>query len=206
MKRLACSICLRALPVCICAALPAQPIANRWPLHILQHRQEQGHALNTALIASLGLLQCDMHLVTDAPVETTLPTDLKSELDQALLIYPGLESTDVAQLDINEVPLRPLLLLDASWRKSRRMLLASHWLQSLPRISFVMTEPSRYRIRKEPEPGYCSSLEALCAVLGSLEQDQEKYKPLLHSMDVMIKQQIEQMGKATFCRNYSYSG
>ncbi len=97
---------------------------------------------------------------------------------------------------------RPLLLLDASWRKSRRLLLSSPWLQSLPAISVDLQVPSRYRIRREPAANYCSSLEAVCAVLAQLERNQQKYQPLLATMDHMIDLQIAQMGVATFQRNY----
>jgi DTW domain-containing protein YfiP len=141
-------------------------------------------------------------MVTDAPVEDTLSAAVLAALTDAVLIYPGQRSGDVAQLDIAETTVRPLLLLDASWKKSRRMLLTSPWLQSLPRISCDLHAPSRYRIRREPAATYCSSLEAACAVLGSLERNPEKYKPLLAAMDAMIDQQIEQMGEATFRRNY----
>jgi DTW domain-containing protein len=188
---------------CLCAALPQQPIANRWPLHILQHRQEKKHALNTAWIAGLGLVQCQLHAVTDAPVEETLPAALLEELANALLLYPGQQGRHVTHPDFAEMATRPLLILDASWRKSRRLLLTSPWLQALPRISFDLQTPSRYRIRREPAASYCSSLEAACLVLGSLEQDHGKYKPLLATMDLMIGKQIEQMGEETFRRNYS---
>ncbi len=124
-----------------------------------------------------------------------------SALNNAWLIYPGEESSNVADIDPATLMARPLILLDASWRKSLRMLLTSGWLQGLPRISFELTS-SRYRIRKEPMTNYCSSLEAICTVLGTLERDQEKYAPLLSSMDVMVDQQIAHMGEATYRRNY----
>ncbi len=202
MKRISCMRCQRPLPACLCTALPQYAIANRWPVHILQHRQEQDHALNTARIAVLGLGQCQLHAVTDAPVEDTLPAALRAELDHALLIYPGPQSRDIAELESDEARTRPLLLLDASWRKSRRLLLTSPWLQTLPRISFDLQAPSRYRIRREPEKNYSSSLEALCTVLGRLEHDEQKYAPLLAAMDAMIEQQIEHMGEVKFRRNY----
>ncbi|MES2625239.1 MAG: tRNA-uridine aminocarboxypropyltransferase [Pseudomonadota bacterium] len=202
MKRESCNRCQRPLPVCLCSSLPVSAIDNHWPLHILQHQQEKGHAINTAQIAVLGLAQCQLHTVTDAPVEDTLPAAVLAELSNAVLIYPGSDSRDVAQITSQELAYRPLLLLDASWRKSRRMLFASPWLQTLPRISFALTSPSRYRIRKEPLANYCSSLEALCVVLGSLEKNFAKYAPLLTTMDVMIEQQIEKMSEATYRRNY----
>lgn len=202
MKRLHCQRCLRPFTACLCAALPAEPITNRWSAHILQHVQERNHALNTARIAALGLQQCELHAVNDAAVETTLAPALLASLANALLIYPGDNSTDVSQLVAADIEGRPLLLLDASWRKSRRLLLGSPWLQQLPRISVALPAASRYRIRREPEPGYCSSLEALCHVLGTLEGDHPRYQPLLAAMDVMVNQQIERMGEATYRRNY----
>src|SRR5687768_1877099 len=131
MKRISCNRCLRPSSVCLCAVLPKHPLDNCRPVHILQHRQEQAHALNTAHIAMLGLRQCQLHIVTDAPVETTLSPELMAELAGAWLIYPGEQTTNVDELTSNEIELRPMVLLDASWRKSRRMLLASTWLQAL---------------------------------------------------------------------------
>ncbi|MES2605339.1 MAG: tRNA-uridine aminocarboxypropyltransferase [Pseudomonadota bacterium] len=202
MKRPRCERCELPLAACLCAALPVAPIANQWPVHILQHKQERTHALNTARIAMLGLQQCQLHAVSDAPVETTLSVAVVASLASALLIYPGTDSTDVSHLRLDDVVGRPLLLLDASWRKSRRLLLGSSWLQQLPRISVALPTPSRYRIRREPQPGYCSSLEALCHVLGTLEGDHARYAPLLAAMDLMVEQQITQMGEATYSRNY----
>ena len=203
MKRLSCKRCLRPLSACLCSVLPEPCIDNCWPVYILQHRQERSHALNTAHIAALGLATCQLHTVDDAAVETTLPAALLAELEHALLIYPGAHSRNVTELNAAKLAPCPLLLLDGSWRKSRRMLLASPWLQALPRIGFVLQSPSRYRIRREPHANYCSSVEALCAVLGSLERDDEKNKSLLATMDVIIEQQVEHMGEATFRRNYA---
>lgn len=202
MKRPGCERCERPLAACLCASLPKTPITNQWPVYILQHTQERTHALNTARIAMLGVQQCQLHAVSDAVVETTLSAEVLALLANALLIYPGGNSTDVSQLAVADVAGRPLLLLDASWRKSRRLLLGSPWLQQLPRISVALPAPSRYRIRREPLPGYCSSLEALCHVLGTLERDHARYAPLLAAMDMMIEQQITQMGEATYRRNY----
>ncbi len=202
MPRISCNICTLPERACLCAALPKQAIDNAFPLYILQHWQERTHALNTARIAVLGLKRCQLFPVADIPAEEVLPLALQSQLNDALLIYPGAESTNVAELRGENVAARPLVLLDASWRKSKRMLLSSTWLQNLPRISFDVAQPSRYRIRKAPAPNYSSTLEALCTVLGSLENNPEKYAPLLAAMDVMIDRQIEQMGEATFLRNY----
>ena len=129
---------------------------------------------------------------------------------QAVLIYPGedagtLESlssqTSQAQ-DAQVHQERTLIFLDASWRKSYRMLMESPYLQALPKIALHPTQKSRYQIRKSKYHHSLSTLEAVVHTLSKLEQDQKKYRPLLKSMDWMIEKQIELMGEDVFKKNY----
>ena len=192
-RRPVCARCQRPQSVCYCPQLPA-PIANHWPIHIFQHVREQHHAIGTARIAQLGLQDCHTRTVMDEKVITALPAN-------AVLVYPGEQSTAVEEWDVAEP--RPLIFLDGSWRKAQRMLLGSPALQNLPQISFVPEARSRYRIRKAPDPLFYSTLEAITHVLGVLERDAEKYAPLLAVMDWMVDQQIAAMGEATYLANHA---
>ena len=97
---------------------------------------------------------------------------------------------------------RPLVFLDGTWRKTKAMYLQSPLLQSLPLVQLQLAHPSRYRIRKEPNAMAMSTIEAIALLLGELEADDEKYQPLLNSMDWIIDYQIKAMGKTVFNRNY----
>ncbi len=198
MKRSICTACKRPLKVCYCHTI--QHVENRWPIHILQHPAESKHAIGTARIASLSLNQCQLQVGESFDDEALV--SVISDGAQPLLVYPGEQSQDLAEL--NPFLPRPLVFIDASWRKSRRMLLESPALMQLPKVSFQPQTVSRYRIRKEPDEYALSTLEAIVYALSVLEGNADTYLPLLDSMDWMIEKQIELMGRDVFEKNYKH--
>lgn len=191
-KRERCSACQRPLTHCYCHLLVN--VENRWPVQILQHPLESRHALGTARIAALCLRHCELETAAShsSPFLNTSP--------EPVLLYPGPDSLPLEALI--DGPIRPLLFLDATWRKSRRMLLESPALAQLPKYCLPATPTSRYRIRREPNSQALSTLEAIVYSLASLEGDNEKYQPLLKIMDELIDEQIAQMGQEVYERNY----
>lgn len=186
------------MKVCYCHTL--EKVDNDWPIHILQHSAESKHAIGTARIAVLSLSQCQLQ-VGDRFDDADLSTWLSHE-SSPVLVYPGEDSEDLS-LFSKQSP-RPLVFLDASWRKSRRMLHESPALMQLPKVSFQPKQVSRYRIRKAPERHALSTLEAIVYALSFLENEEEKYHSLLRSMDWMIEKQIEIMGREVFEKNYQH--
>lgn len=192
-KREHCEDCTRPLTQCYCPLLPN--IENHWPVHIIQHPTESRHALGTARIAALGLTNAVM---TAYP----MPPEAMSSLEQEsiALIYPGEQSKPLGDL-IDTVP-RKLVFIDATWRKSKRMLLESPFLGQLPRYALSNTTPSRYKIRKEPTAQSLSTLEAIVNALTLLERDESRYLPLLKVMDALIAQQTSRMPPEVLQNNY----
>jgi DTW domain-containing protein YfiP len=89
----------------------------------------------------------------------------------------------------SDTPVR-LVVLDATWRKSRKMLYLNPLLQCLPRLSLDTTHLSRYLIRKAHKPGQLSTLEATCAALAQLERDAPSFQPLLDAFDGFVAHQL----------------
>jgi DTW domain-containing protein len=81
------------------------------------------------------------------------------------------------------------VVLDATWRKSRKMLHLSPALQRLPRLALAEVPAGRYAIRKAHKPGQLSTLEATCAALAQLEGDAGRWQPLLAAFDRFVAQQ-----------------
>ncbi|MDO8273376.1 MAG: tRNA-uridine aminocarboxypropyltransferase [Gammaproteobacteria bacterium] len=196
--RARCPRCQRPSLRCYCAQLPSPALQNHWPVTILQHPQESRHALGTARIAQLGLGDCTL-LVGDTE---TLQAEVAGQVAEKsiALIYPGTASQPLSVL--REQPPQRLLFIDATWRKSRRLLLESAWFAAQPRYHLESPPPSRYRIRKEPHSDALSTLEAIVHALGFVEDDENKYTPLLRIMDSLIDEQIREMGLETFAKNY----
>lgn len=186
-----CPACQRPLRACICRW--ATPTANLVDVLLLQHPLEAGNAKN-----SLRLLQLSLARRTVAVGEQFAPDELERLLLGAgpadawpLLLYPeapGMPSAPGPQRD----PARPLRLvvLDATWRKSRKMLALNPALQSLPRLALRAPPPSQYLIRKAHRADQLSTLEAVCHALAQLEGDGGRYLPLLAAFDGFVAQQL----------------
>ncbi len=187
-KRLTCSRCRRPQKTCLCRHI--SQCSNAWPVHLLQHCAEAEHPKGTALIAQLALSNVATLPFTDAEhIDSALLDTLG--LSNAALIYPSdqpLEPPeDIACL--KGEPPRPLVFIDATWRKSKALLLRSPALQALPRFGFSSAAAPRYRIRKASRPNFYSTLEAIVATLESVEPDAD-YSSLLDAMDAMVEQQL----------------
>jgi DTW domain-containing protein len=203
MPRKICSECCRPELSCYCGQI--RRIENHWPVHILQDRRESRHALGTARIAAMSLSACQLHVYdpeqtdsqeTSAAVHKAVaPGTLKP-----VLVYPGQNAEPIDSLASG--PVRSLIFLDASWRRSRLMLHSQPALASLPRVCLNNIPPSRYRIRRPPSTDALSTLEAIAAALGALENRVDVYEPMLQTMDWMIDQQIKQMGELVYRSNY----
>lgn len=112
-------------------------------------------------------------LYPDMPGERSLGLPAPPVLDPALLGNPA--------------RLR-LVVLDGTWRKSRKMLYLNPALQSLPRLALREAAPSRYLIRKAHAAHQLSTLEATCHALAQLEDHTEHYAPLLDAFARFVAQ------------------
>jgi DTW domain-containing protein len=74
-----------------------------------------------------------------------------------------------------------LIIIDGTWRKSRKILCKNPYLQTLPRLVLEYLPSGQYTIRKAQKPHQLSTLEAASAALAQLEGDTVKYAPLNHA-------------------------
>lgn len=194
-KRLVCNQCNRPARNCICALI--HPISNQIETLILQHPDETANAKNTAGLLHLSLKNSQLKIGESFPPDT-LAGWLFSNQKQPLLLYPEIPEYKslglAAPLDLpglenfTSSQLR-LVVIDATWRKSRKMLYLNSALQSLPRLTLTETPASLYSIRKAHSENQLSTLEASCYALGQLEQQQVDYTPILEAMGQFVAQQ-----------------
>ncbi|MCC7700928.1 DTW domain-containing protein [Janthinobacterium sp. GW460P] len=197
-KRARCPVCLRAAASCICRW--TTPVAHAVEVLILQHPLEVHNAKGSARLLHLSLpnsrlltgeqfapdalaeLLAGKHnvlLYPDTPGDRSLGIAPPPALDPAILLDPA---RFAAQLR--------LVVLDATWRKSRKMLYLNPPLQQLPRLPLRDTPASHYLIRKAHAPDQLSTLEATCYALMQLEQDASSFVPLITAFDGFVAQQL----------------
>ncbi len=197
-RRLACTTCLRPQSACICQWIT--PVAHEVEVLILQHPLEVSNAKGSARLLHLSLPRS--RLVTGEVFD--LPALLAAPLEpgptrQSMLLYPdtpqdqalGLSPPPVPAPELLRDPSRlRLIVLDGTWRKSRKMLYRNPLLQQLPRLSLQDMPASHYLIRKAHRPGQLSTLEAACAALMQLEGSVGKFQPVLTAFDGFVAQQL----------------
>ena len=193
--RLACATCLRPQSACICQWI--SPVAHEVEVLILQHPLEVDNPKGSARLLHLSLPHSRMLTGEVFDAQTLLAA--AGSPKHAVLLYPqtpqdkslGIAAPPVLAPQWLREPARlRLIVLDGTWRKSRKMLYCNPLLQQLPRLSLSDMPASHYLIRKAHRPDQLSTLEATCAALAQLEGNAQKFQPLLAAFDGFVAQQL----------------
>lgn len=168
-----CYRCYWPQPLCWCGAIT--PMRTRTKFVFLMHPYEARRIkANTGRLTHLCLADSELHIGISFDTHDAVQALLRDPANFCVLLYPGRESRDLSkdQLPVADLAGRRLVvfLLDATWRLVRPMLRTSVSLQGLPRIMFSNAAPSRYVIKRQPEPGCLSTLEATHELLLELDR------------------------------------
>ncbi len=87
-----------------------------------------------------------------------------------------------------------LILIDATWRKAKRMLHLNPWLQALPKVSLSPQRLSDYLLRKVSSEENLSSAEAFAAAAND--------RVLAGALKPFMDKHIQLMGEDVYQRNY----
>ncbi len=167
---------------------------------MLQHPLEQHHSKGTVRLLQLALQHCrvwvgevfDAELLAQA-LDSSGPTGCST-----CLLYPPEADSQTQPLrgmpmSADAVQCDRLVVLDATWRKSRKMLHLNPLLRQLPRLSLSPAGPSRYAIRKAQQASQLSTLEAVVMALQDMQgAPPEQLAALLEGFDGFVAQQARE--------------
>jgi DTW domain-containing protein YfiP len=204
-----CPLCLRPQRTCICQWIA--PVEHTVEVLILQHPLETGNAKGSARLLHLSLphsrlvigevfAEPALHALLHAPFDDSDGSDGRDAraARQPVLLYPetpdqgamGMAARCATDESLLCEPARlRLVVLDGTWRKSRKMLYLNPLLQTLPRLALRNAPASQYRIRKAHAPDQLSTLEAACHALTQLEQGRRNFDSVLKAFDGFVRQQ-----------------
>lgn len=184
-RRSLCIRCTRPRAACICRWVA--PVASRVHLLILQHPMEAVNAKGSARLLHLCLANSAL-AQGEAFERDALHAMLYAGGRTPILLYPATPGAPAAPLDsallAAPAALR-LVVLDGTWRKSRKMLYQNPILQALPRLPLTQVPASHYLIRKAHAPDQLSTLEASCHALARLD-GAASFQPVLDAFDDFV--------------------
>lgn len=186
-RRAECAQCLRPQRTCVCGF--ASHIETKLEVLILQHPHEVREAKGTARLLQLSLPTSSL-MVGETFDANELREALFADGRTPVLLYPPTAGDSCARFlaGAESVDAVRLVLLDGTWRKSRKMLFCNTLLQSLPRLALEDVPPSAYRIRKSHEPHQLSTLEAAACAIAALDPSAD-LRPLLVGFSKFIDRQ-----------------
>jgi DTW domain-containing protein YfiP len=152
----------------------------------LQHPRERRRAVGTCRMAHLCLPNSELY---EGVRLDEHPRVHELAASGAAVLFPGGNAVD--PLALPGGPPRELVVLDGTWIEARKLLARSALLRSMPRIGFTPAAPGNYRIRREPAAHCVSTIEAVVEVLGRIEGDVERFRPLLGVFDHMVEMQLQ---------------
>ena len=192
-RRLHCTACLLPQSTCICCWVTPTP--HQVEVLILQHPMEVKEAKGSARLLHMSLP--GSVLLTGEVFGAALDDALQGPR-RNLLLYPQTDCELASGLPAPVLDTRPplqsgqlrLVVLDGTWRKSRKMLSLNPQLKHMQRLSLTAVPASRYLIRKAHDTHQLSTLEATCEALAQLEGSAVAMQPLLEAFDGFVGQQL----------------
>jgi DTW domain-containing protein len=157
-----CPRCLLLQAYCVCGFI-GEARHHQPQVLIVRHHWEAWKSTGTARIAQLAL--ADLRIV-DMAAENPEPVRAQlQQLEDAWLLYPGRESAERLAK-----PPQTLVVLDGTWRQTRKMLRRLPELSRLPRFALESAAPAgaSSRLREGPDASARSTLESIAGALGQL--------------------------------------
>jgi len=173
-----CPRCWIRLEHCLCAEVTS--ISTRTELLVVRHVRESEKSTSTARVAQLALPRLSFVEFNDDPA--LADAQLAPRLTRAALLFPT--EGEAAPLD----GIEQLVVLDGTWRQTRRMLKKLPCLAALPRLALPPKAAAPLRLRESPTPEGRSTLEALADALELLEG--ERTAAPLHALHRLMVERV----------------
>ena len=198
----ACARCHKPTPLCVCDRIAE--LASRTQVLILQHPQEMDVTLGTARITELslpgavtvrpGLSWPNLGAALGREADPhgwailyphSLPRELTPEEQRAPVVVIDKRGHT---RDLGADPLEGIVVLDGTWSQAKALWWRNPWMVKLPRLVIHPKEPSAYgKVRKQPQRGFLSTLEAVGESLVALGEDEAVLKGLKRTFRTLLQ-------------------
>ena len=193
-----CYNCFRPVQYCLCKY--TKPVDAGVKFVLLMHPKEARHQrTGTGHITHVTLTDSEILVGCDFSKNVRLQDLLHDSQYYPVLLYPG-DNAWTAEKDgfAQAVGNRKLLVLviDATWFCSRKVIEASPFLLDLPRLSFSGAYRSEFTFKREPRPEYISTIESCYYLIKELQaaglaDKSADPEPLMTVFRQMVRDQLQ---------------
>ncbi len=204
--RTLCGTCLHPTFSCYCESL--QSFNPQIQFVILIHPIEFQRRIATGRMSHLILENSHFIKGQDYSNNAQVNQLIEDPSNHSLILYPGVSSVNLtSQSKSQRASLFPagkkitIFVIDGTWATARKMVRQSQNLQNLPRICFTRSQPSTFRVRKQPAAHCVSTIEAIhetIELIGDVcgfDTKNRTHDRLLKAFDQMVEKQIEYIKK-----------
>jgi DTW domain-containing protein YfiP len=156
-----CPQCWLRTGFCICAEVPR--VEHRTEVVVVRHEREGWKSTGTARVALQALQRS--RLIDFGEDGAGTEVALQALTGGAALLFP---ETGMEPAPLKQAPSR-LIVLDGTWRQTRRMLKKLPSLAAVPRLVLPEKDSAPLRLRESADPLGRSTLEAIADALELLE-------------------------------------
>lgn len=164
-KRPTCETCRYPANTCICDHV--SPVDHDLNLIVLQHPKEVDNRKNTVCLLTLASRNCTVVPGESEQDFIAVKQQVEENPEIFALLYPSKNAQTISSTQPGQV--KHLILIDGTWKKSRKILFANPWLQDIPNLVLEEAVGSHYYIRKRHHVGGLSTIEAAAYALQKLE-------------------------------------
>ncbi len=193
-----CYKCFRPKDYCLCKY--CKPVTTGAKFIFLMHPKEARHQrTGTGRLSHLCLTDSEILIGVEFKNNDHLNDLLSDKKYFPVLLYPGEDAWTAQNPDFSyAIGNRSLLIIviDATWFCSRKIIEHNTHLLKLPRLSFSGSYRSQFTFKREPCPEYISTIESCYYLIKELQQAElvnttTNPEPLMTVFKQMVKDQLQ---------------
>lgn len=177
-----CLRCRRPTSVCYCGHI--LPFTPKTQFAILIHRDEARRAVASGRMAHLCLTNSLLLEGLNFTEHEKVNGLLSDPSLEPVVLFPSPAAKPIRELPPPVHKRRLIFVIDGTWSQAKKMWRLSENLQRLPTYALAPTQPSIFRVRKQPRAHCLSTLEAIDLVLRGLGEGppQDNLLSVFHTM------------------------
>lgn len=174
------------------------PIQTQTQFIILMHPKEYRKTKNgTGHFTHLSLSNSKIFIGIDFSEHTVINKIIQNPKNNCYVLYPHENAIKLNESSIQENnKTNVIFIIDSTWPCSKKMLRQSKNLTHLPKISFVHTKSSDFKIKTQPNSYCLSTIESTLCILELLHMhhieniSSHEFEGFLNPFNKMVEYQV----------------